>query len=265
MQPQPAWNIRLMNQLVDKVALVTGASSGIGRATARLFAKEGARLIVTARRAELLNNLVQEIQEQGGDAIAISGDICSEEHARALVTRAQNAFGGLDIAFNNAGTLGDLGPLPGAALSSWNRTLETNLTSAFLGAKYQIPAMVTRGGGSLIFTSTFVGHTAGMPGTSAYAASKAGLIGLTQVLAAEYGAHNIRVNALLPGGTATPMADTMTSTPESLSFVEGLHALKRLARPEEIAQSALYLASGASSFTTGTALLADGGVSINRT
>lgn len=254
-----------MNQLVDKVALITGASSGIGRATARLFAREGARLIVTARRAELLDNLVQEIREQGGDAIAIPGDIRSEDHASALVTGAQNAFGGLDIAFNNAGTLGGLEPLPDTELSRWNLTLQTNLTSAFLGAKHQIPAMMKRGGGSLIFTSTFVGYTAGMPGTSAYAASKAGLIGLTQVLAAEYGAHNIRVNALLPGGTATPMAGTMTSTTESLSFVKGLHALKRLARPEEIAQSALYLASDASSFTTGTALLADGGVSINRT
>ncbi|WP_404838527.1 SDR family oxidoreductase [Aeromonas media] len=137
--------------------------------------------------------------------------------------------------------------------------------SAFVGAKYQIPAMQARGGGSLIFTSTFVGHTLGLPGMAAYAASKAGLIGLTQVLAAEFGAQGVRVNALLPGGTDTPMGRAFTNTPESLAFVQNMHALKRLAQPEEIARSALYLASDASSFTTGIALLADGGVSICRT
>jgi NAD(P)-dependent dehydrogenase (short-subunit alcohol dehydrogenase family) len=127
--------------------------------------------------------------------------------------------------------------------------------------------MLERGGGSIIFTSTFVGHSVGMPGMTAYAASKAGLIGLVQVLAAEFGARGIRVNALLPGGTDTPASVTNApgAGPEVLAFVEGLHALKRIAKPEEIARSALYLASDASSFTTGAALLADGGVSINRT
>lgn len=125
--------------------------------------------------------------------------------------------------------------------------------------------MFERGGGSLIFTSTFVGHTVGFPGTAAYAASKAGLIGLTQTLASEFGGRGVRVNALLPGGTDTPMGRIFANTPEALAFVEGLHALKRMASPDEIAQSALYLASDASSFTTGSALLADGGVSIHRT
>ena len=129
----------------------------------------------------------------------------------------------------------------------------------------QIPPMLDRGGGSLIFTSTFVGHTAGLPGVAAYAAGKAGLIGLVQALAAEFGPKGIRVNALLPGGTETPMAQAMISTPEDRKFVENMHALKRIAEPEEIAQSALYLASDMSSFTTGTAMLVDGGVSINRT
>jgi NAD(P)-dependent dehydrogenase (short-subunit alcohol dehydrogenase family) len=125
--------------------------------------------------------------------------------------------------------------------------------------------MLDRRGGSLIFTSTFVGYTAGFPGTAAYAASKAGLIGLTQTLASEFGAEGIRVNALLPGGTDTPMGRIFANTPEALAFVQGLHALKRMAFPDEIAKSALYLASDASSFTTGSALLADGGVSISRT
>ena len=126
-------------------------------------------------------------------------------------------------------------------------------------------AMLERKRGSLIFTSTFVGHTAGMPGVAAYAASKAGLIGLTQALAVEFGPKGIRVNALLPGGTETDMAKPMIGTPEQRAFVVNMHALKRIAAPEEIAQSALYLASDASSFTTGSAMLVDGGVSINRT
>ena len=127
--------------------------------------------------------------------------------------------------------------------------------------------MIERGGGSLIFTSSFVGYTVGMPGMAAYAASKAGQIGLVKVLAAELGAKGIRANAVLPGGTDTPasMTNAPGATPEVLTFVEGLHALKRMATPEEIARSVLYLASDASSFTTGTALLVDGGVSINRT
>jgi NAD(P)-dependent dehydrogenase (short-subunit alcohol dehydrogenase family) len=116
------------------------------------------------------------------------------------VQTALEHYGGLDIAFNNAGTMGPGEPLPGVALGDWNDTLAINLTSAFLGAKYQIPALAARGGGSLIFTSTFVGHTVGMPGMGAYAASKAGLIGLTQVIAAECGSQGIRANALLPGG-----------------------------------------------------------------
>ena len=254
-----------MTRLRDKIAIVTGASSGIGRATAKLFAYEGARVIVAARRRQELDALVAEITKAGGKAIALAGDIQDEAYAKALVEAARAEFGGLDIAFNNAGTNGPMGPTPDVSLSAWSETMSTNLTSAYLVAKYQLPAMLKRGSGSLIFTSTFVGYTVGMPGAAAYAASKAGLIGLTQSLAAEFGPRNIRVNALLPGGTDTPMAEAWISTPEARSFVEGIHALKRIARPEEIAQSALYLASDASSFTTGAAMLVDGGVSINRT
>ncbi|MBI3546396.1 MAG: SDR family oxidoreductase, partial [Gammaproteobacteria bacterium] len=192
-------------------------------------------------------------------------DVKDEAFAKALVELAHDRFGGLDVAFNNAGTLGKMGAAVDMSLAEWEDTLRTNLTSAFLGAKYQIPAMLKRRGGSLIFTSTFVGYTVGLPGMIAYAASKAGLIGLTQTLACELGPQGVRVNALLPGGTDTPMSRAFANTPDSLAFVQGLPALKRMASPEEIAQSALYLASDASSFTTGSALLADGGVSINRT
>ena len=256
-----------MFALTNKVAIVTGASSGIGRATAKLFAEQGAKLVVAARRQAELDALVAEIADSGGEAMALAGDVRDEAFAKALVELAVAEYGGLDIAFNNAGIVGAMGPVSGLSLEDWRETLDTNLTSAFLGAKYQVPAMIERGGGSLIFTSTFVGHTVGMPGMTAYAASKAGLIGLTQVLAAEFGPKGVRVNALLPGGTDTPASITNApgAGPEVLAFVEGLHALKRMARPEEIARSALYLASDASSFTTGIALLADGGVSINRT
>lgn len=252
-----------MFALTEKVAIVTGASSGIGRATASLFAEQGASLVVAARRRAELDALVGEIETAGGTAIALAGDVRDEAYARALVELAVERFGGLDIAFNNAGAVGLMAQVPEMAPATWHDTIDPNLTSAFLAARHQIPAMLERGGGSLIFTSSFVGYTAGMPGMAAYAAAKAGLIGLTQVLAAEYGPKGLRVNALLPGGTDTPAATF--KTPESRTFVENLHALKRVARPEEIARSALYLASDASSFTTGAALFADGGVSINRT
>lgn len=253
------------SQLADKVAIVTGASSGIGRAAAKLFAAEGAAVIVTARRQALLDELVAEIEAAGGKAVAVAGDIASEALAKLLVDTAVERFGGLDIAFNNAGTLGPAAPTDALSTEAWHTTVDTNLASAFFGAKYQLPAMQKRGGGSIIFTSSFVGHHAGFPGMAAYAAAKAGVIGLMRVIAVEYGGAGIRANALLPGGTDTPMGQASASTPEARAFVESLHALKRLASPVEIARSALYLASEASSFTTGATLLCDGGVTINRT
>ncbi|MEM9818801.1 MAG: SDR family oxidoreductase [Cyanobacteria bacterium P01_A01_bin.123] len=253
-----------MNTLSKKVAIVTGASAGIGYVTAKLFAEEGAAVVVAARRQKELDELVDSIHHSGGRAVALAGDVKDEVFAKALVDIAVKEFGGLDIAFNNAGITGHPGAVTELSLDEWDTVLATNLTSAFLGAKYQLPAMVDRGSGSLIFTSTFVGYTVGMPGMAAYAASKAGLIGLMKVLAAEYGRQGVRVNALLPGGTDTPMGRDFTSTPETLTLVQNFHALKRIATPHEIALSALYLASDASSFTTGSAMLVDGGLSINR-
>ncbi len=249
-----------MMNLDHKVALVTGASSGIGRATARLFAKAGAKVVVGARRAVLLDRLVTEISHQGGIAIALAGDVAQEDYNQALVDLAMSEFGGLDVAFDNAGML-KKAAVTDIDLDDWELLLRTNLTSGFLAAKYQIPVMKDRGG-SIIFTASFVGYTLGMPEMSAYAASKAGLVGLTKALAAEYGSHGIRVNALVPGGTLTPKADEFGTDPKIGAFVNVIHALKRQASAEEIAHSALYLASDASSFTTGSAMLVDGGVSI---
>lgn len=253
-----------MTTLAGKTAIVTGASSGIGRAAARLFAEHGASIVAVARSRDRLKSLIDEIADRGGAATALCGDVRDEACAADAVALASDRFGGLDIALNNAGTLGALGPATQMPLTDWRETLDVNLTSAFLNAKHQIAAMLKRGRGSLLFTSSFVGHTVGFAGMAAYGASKAGLIGLTKVLAAEYGAEGIRVNALLPGGTDTPMGATVADTPEARAHIAGLHALKRIAAPEEIAQTALHLASDASSFVTGTALLADGGVSISR-
>jgi NAD(P)-dependent dehydrogenase (short-subunit alcohol dehydrogenase family) len=253
-----------MCTLSNKVAIITGASSGIGRATALLFAKQGASVIVAARRRKELDTLVNNIESSGGEhAYALAGDVCDEAFAKTLVSYAIERLGRLDIAFNNAGILGALGPTPDLSLDEWNKVIASNLTSAFMGAKYQLPAMAANKGGSIIFTASFVGYTAGMPEMAAYAASKAGLIGLTQALAVEHASQGIRVNALLPGGTNTPMGREAANSPESLAIVRNLHALKRMAEPDEIAQSALYLASDMSSFTTGSAMLVDGGISIN--
>lgn len=245
------------SNLAGKVIIITGASSGIGLAAARLFAHEGANLVLTARRVGLLESAVAEICAAGGSAIAIAGDVRDESFAKALVNSARQHYGGLDVAFNNAGTIGEPKPLPDITCDEWHEMVDTNLTSAFFAAKHQIPAMLERGQGSLIFTSSFAGM-------SAYAASKAGLIGLSRTIAVEYGSKNIRSNALLPGATDTPMGDAFMTSPEIREFVTGLYALKRMASPDEIARAALFLASDSSSFVTGSALSVDGGVSVNR-
>ena len=254
-----------MDRLSGKVAIVTGASAGIGRATAKLFAQEGGKLVVAARRREELDALVAEIEADGGEAAALAGDVRSEEYAKALVALAVERYGKLDIAFNNAGTLGEAGPSTGVSEAGWNDAIAINLTGSFLGAKHQIGEMVKHGSGSVIFTSTFVGYSFAFPGVAAYAASKAGLIGLTQALAAEYGPQGIRVNAILPGAVDTDMYREMNDTAEKQGFITNLHALKRVATSEELARSVLYLASDDASFVTGTASLVDGGVSITRT
>ncbi|KIH81736.1 SDR family oxidoreductase [Pseudomonas batumici] len=254
-----------MGRLTNKVAIVTGASAGIGRATAKLFAAEGAKVILGARRQEELASLVTEIKAAGGQAVSLAGDVRSEDYAKALVALAVEQYGRLDIAFNNAGTLGEAGPSTGVSEEGWNDAIAINLTGSFLGAKHQIAQMLKHGGGSVIFTSTFVGYSAAFPGVAAYAASKSGLIGLTQALAVEFGPSNIRVNAILPGAVDTDMYRAMNDTPDKAQFVTQLHALKRVATPEELARSVLYLASDDSSFVSGTASLIDGGLSINRT
>jgi len=257
----------------ERVAIITGAGGGLGRSHALLLASRGAKVVVndlggsvdgSGGGTSAADAVVEEIKAAGGEAIANYASVSDAEGAAAMVQSAIDAFGRVDIVINNAGILGELTPISELSTAAWEQTIGVNLTAAFYAARAQVPAMMKRGGGSLLFTSTFVGHTVGMAGMGAYAASKAGLIGLTKSLAVEVGAHGIRVNALLPGGTDTPMGRSVANTPEAIAYVEGLHALGRLARPGEVAEAALFLASESASFITGTAMLVDGGVSVLR-
>jgi NAD(P)-dependent dehydrogenase (short-subunit alcohol dehydrogenase family) len=173
----------------------------------------------SARGARELDELAAQIRAAGGEAAALAGDVRSEDYAKALVALAVERYARLDVAFNNAGTLGEGGPSTGVSEAGWNDAIAINLTGSFLGAKHQIAQMLEHGGGSVIFTSTFVGHTFAFPGVAAYAASKSGLIGLTQALAAEFGPQGVRVNAILPGAVDTEMYRSMNNTAESQAFV----------------------------------------------
>jgi len=244
-----------MKLLKGKVAIITGASSGIGKAAAMLFAASGASLVLVARRQERLDAVAEEIKNQGGRAVAVAGDVTDEHtHAEAVIA-ACTTFGGLHIALNNAGLVGAMAPLAEIEPRQWSEVLAVNLTAAFLGARSQIPAMLEYGGGALVFTGSFVGNSVGLPGMGAYGAAKAGLLGIVRGITADYAANGIRANVLLPGGTVTDMAGDASQR----EWAASLHAMKRIAQPEEIARAALFLASDMSSFVTGSALWADGG------
>ena len=251
-------------ELKNKSIIVTGASSGIGAAAALLFAAEGANVVLGARRSAEMETLAGQINQGNGRAVFLSGDVRDENYANALVDLAMKEFGGLDGAFNNAGIVGEMGPVADMGIANWNDVMSVNLTSAFLAAKAQIPVMKKRGQGSIVFTSSFVGFSnGGMPGMGAYAASKAGLIGLVQSLASDHAADGVRVNALLPGGTITPSGGE--GNPAALDFIANLHPMKRMANAKEVAQAALFLLSDRSTFMTGSPMIVDGGISVRLT
>lgn len=251
-----------MPRLTGMVAVVTGAGRGIGETIARSFDAEGARVVVsdiTGQQDRVAADLRQ-------DSLAIEADVGKDGDIEALIRRTVEEFGRLDILCNNAGIDGELKPLAQTPVENFDRVVTVNLRGVFLGMRYAIPAMLDNGGGSIINIASVAGLVA-LSGTSAYAASKAGVMGLTRVAAAEYGPAGIRVNAICPGVIKTPMLEELErAAPEVhaqiVSHAESMTAAKRLGRPDEIATLATYLASPESSFLTGAAIPVDGGYTV---
>ena len=248
-------------RLESKVAIVSGAGTGIGAATARVFAREGAKVVVTGRRAEPLEAVAGEI-----DGRAVAGDTSDDDHVRAAVAEARDAFGGLDIVVANAG-LGFGGAAADVDDERWQQTLDVNLTGAFRLVRAAIPSLVERGGGSIVLVSSVSALVSGTDG-AAYVTSKAAMLGLARSIAVDYGPSGIRANALCPGWVETPMGDgSMESlmTKHGISLGEAYRLvtqhipLRRPATADEIAACCLFLASDESSIVTGTTLVADGG------
>ncbi|WP_326820996.1 SDR family NAD(P)-dependent oxidoreductase [Streptosporangium sp. NBC_01756] len=251
----------------DKVVVITGATSGIGRATAVAFAQEGAKVGFCGRRTQLGREVEQEIRRAGGEATYVRADVRREDDVRRFVDQIAGKYGGLDIAFNNAGVNWFV-ELEKTSLDQWNDLMATNVTGVFLAMKYQIPHMVNRGGGVIIVTSSVAG-TATRPGGSAYAASKRALAGIVQAAALDYGSKKIRTVAIAPGTIRTPIfevnrPDGLTDEQWEAEVVKwgaaNVDALKRIGRPEELAASVLAVAEPGQSFLTGTEILVDGGM-----
>jgi NAD(P)-dependent dehydrogenase (short-subunit alcohol dehydrogenase family) len=250
-----------MKRLAGKVALVTGGGSGIGRASALLFAQEGARVGVAGWVADEVGHVVAEIEAAGGEAVATVGDVANAVDAERFVRAVVERFGRLDILMNSAGQ-----ELVASVLETtpaqWERIISTNLTGTFLVSRAAIPALVSSGGGSIINVASQLALV-GARSFAAYTASKGGVLNLTRSMALDYASDNVRVNALCPGAVDTPLLRRQFEGREgpqgTLDDLAAMHPLRRLGRPEEIAAAALFLASDESSFVTGAPLIVDGG------
>ena len=243
--------------LKNKVAIVTGAGSGIGRAIAYEFGAAGAKVVVSdiddaGGEATLLHLRGRDVR-----AVYIHADTAKPTAHEALVATAVKTFGGLDIAVNNAGIAGPIAPIAEYPLQGWDKVIAVNLSGVFYGMHAQIPAMLARGGGSIINITSILGQV-GFRNSAAYCSAKHGLVGLTQTAALEYGPRKIRVNAVAPGFIKTPMVET-NLPPEALKMIAGLHALGRIGEAAEVAELVTWLASDKASFVTGAYLPVDGG------
>lgn len=249
-----------MSRLDGKVAIITGAASGIGKATALLFAEEGAKVIVVDWDAEKGQAVADEIVGRGREAAFVRVDVSRPEDVQAMVRTAVERFGRLDVVFNNAGVEGEMNkPTAECTIENWHRVIEINLTGVFLGMKYAIPEMLETGGGSIINNASVAGIV-GFPGIPAYCASKGGIIQLTKTAALEYAKQNIRVNVVCPGVIWTPMVERATGgTEEGRRQFEALEPVGRFGQPEDIARMVLFLASDESAFCTGAPFIVDGG------
>ncbi|MEV0226731.1 SDR family oxidoreductase [Streptomyces sp. NPDC050704] len=248
--------------LAGQVVMITGASSGIGEAAARLFAEEGAAVVLMARRAEQLRTLADEITADGGRALAVPGDVAVTADVRRVVEAAVKDFGGLDSAFNNAGYATIETYLHETDDETYDRTMDVNVRGVWNCMKHQLPVMLASGkGGSIVNTSSTAGRYA--TGASVpYVAAKHAILGITRAAAAEYGQHGIRVNALVVGTTRSEMIDGVVQQfPRLEQDFIAPQIQKRMASPREIAEAAAWLCSGRSSFVTGTAMPVDGGIS----
>ncbi|WP_161887713.1 SDR family NAD(P)-dependent oxidoreductase [Pontibacter russatus] len=246
-----------MKTLENKVALVTGAGSGIGKAICLLYAAEGAKIIASDISEKGGNEVVEEIKSKGGQAVFVKGDTSKPDDSKAVVDQAVQQFGGLHVAVNNAGIGGPLGPVGEYPLDGWNKVIAINLSGVFYGMRYQIPAMVSAGGGSIVNMASILGKV-GTKGSCAYVAAKHGVIGLTETAALEYATQGIRVNSIGPGYISTPLIEHSLDEAARNALV-GLHPMGRLGTSEEVANLALWLNSDKASFVTGSYYNVDGG------
>ena len=251
-----------MKGFKDKVVIVTGGSQGIGRAAAQIFAREGAKVVVADVQIEGGEETVKMIEAAGGEAVFVQTDVSKEDQVKAMVAKTVGIYGQLDRAFNNAGVESEnaLTPLIDCPVDDFDRLISINLRGVFLCLKYEIPEMLKAGSGAIVNTASVAGLV-GFQLSSPYVASKHGVVGLTKAAALDYAISNIRVNALCPGVTNTPMVDDLIGgDPEMEALIVGVHPMGRIASPEEMAQTAVWLCSDEASFVTGVALAVDGGL-----